>query len=76
MKTNTLYLLLILLLNVTLGGCASLGDKTSRVMLQNPATMEFVKCDVDEWGSSAAYERKDKCVKDYLDQGYVIWGEY
>lgn len=74
MKTR--HLLHVFLLIVILSGCTSFGDKPSRVILQDPATMEFVNCDVDEWGTAASYERNDKCVKDYQKQGYLIWGEH
>lgn len=58
------------------GGCAALTDKPSSVIMQNPETMEFVNCDVDEWGTSKSYARNEQCVEDYKKQGYIVWGEH
>jgi len=57
------------------GGCASLGDKSKKVILQNPETMEFVNCEVDKWGTRRSYATNEQCVKEYQAKGYVIWGE-
>jgi hypothetical protein len=57
------------------GGCASLGDKSKKVILQNPETMEFVNCEVDRWGTRRSYATNEECVKEYQAKGYVIWGE-
>ncbi|MBW1636732.1 MAG: hypothetical protein JRC87_06410 [Deltaproteobacteria bacterium] len=57
------------------GGCASFGDKSKKVILQNPETMEFVDCKVDKWGTKKSFETNEECVKNYQAKGYVIWGE-
>lgn len=75
-EMKTLQWSLIFPLIAILGGCASTGEKPSTVILKNPSTMEFVNCDVDRWGTSASYERNDKCVKEYQEQGYIIWGKH
>ena len=56
-------------------GCASMSDESKSVMLQNPETMEFVKCTVDQWGTSASFARNAQCVEEYKRQGYVVWAE-
>lgn len=73
---KTLHPLLIFSFITLLSGCASFGDSPRRVKLQNPTTLEFVDCDVDKWGTAASYERNNKCVEDYQNQGYIIWGKY
>ena len=55
--------------------CAKMSGESVSVMLQNPETMEFVKCDVDQWGTKKSYAKNEQCVKDYQNQGYVIWAE-
>ena len=39
-------------------GCAKMSDESTSVMLQNPETMEFVKCNVDQWGTKASFAKK------------------
>ncbi len=58
-----------------IGGCASIVGKPRNVILQNPETMEFVNCEVSQWGTIISYEANEQCVKDYQAKGYVIWGE-
>lgn len=72
MIRRILYVWVMLLF---LSGCASFSDKPSKVILQNPQTMEFVNCRVDEWGTSESYRKNEECVQSYIDQGFVIWGE-
>ena len=64
------------LLLVLMGGCGSLSENSRSVILQNPETLEFVNCNVDKWGTFASYARNEKCVEDYENQGYVVWGEH
>jgi len=52
-----------------------MSDEPTAVMLQHPETMEFVKCQVDQWGTKKSFVKNEECVKDYQSQGYVIWGE-
>lgn len=59
-----------------IGGCAGFSGKPTSVILQDPATMEFVNCDVDEWGTAASYQRNEECVEAYKKKGYVVWGEH
>ena len=58
------------------GGCASLYDKPKIVILQDPATMEFVDCEVtDQLVTSQSYSKNDECVESYKKKGYIVWGE-
>lgn len=56
-------------------GCARMSDEPKSVMLQNPATMEFVKCTVDQWGTKASFAKNAECIEEYKRQGYVVWAE-
>lgn len=56
-------------------GCARMSDESTSVMLQNPETMEFVKCTVDQWGTKASFAKNQECIEEYKRQGYVIWAE-
>lgn len=58
-----------------LGSCASMSDESTSVMLQNPETMEFVKCTVDQWGTKASFTKNEECIEEYKRQGYIIWAE-
>ena len=65
----------IVVLLVFASGCARMSDKSKSVMLQNPETMEFAKCTVDQWGTKASFAKNEQCVEEYKRQGYVIWAE-
>lgn len=56
-------------------GCASMSDESTTVMLQHPETMEFVKCDVDQWGTKVSFAKNEDCIEEYKRQGYIIWAE-
>lgn len=63
------------LLLFLISGCAGMSDKATSVLLQNPETMDFVKCTVDQWGTKASYKKNEACVEEYKRQGYVIWAQ-
>lgn len=67
-------LLIIALPMLLLSSC--LADKSSPkvVVLKNPATLDFQNCEVQDWGSKEAYAANKKCVEQWQQQGYVIWG--
>lgn len=65
----------IFLLLFLISGCAGMSGKSKSVMLQNPETMDFVKCTVDQWGTKASYAKNEACVEEYKRQGYIIWAE-
>lgn len=44
-------------------------------MLQHPETMDFVKCEVDQWGTKKSFAKNEQCIEEYKRQGYVIWAE-
>lgn len=52
-----------------------MSDKSTSVMLQHPETMDFVKCDVDQWGTKKSFAKNEQCIEEYKSQGYVIWAE-
>ncbi len=60
---------------LTISGCAAFGDQPTTYIMQNPETMEFVNCVVDKWETEESFAANDKCVKDYQEKGYIIWGE-
>ena len=72
---STVRLLAGCLLLLIVGGCAGFSDKSNRVLLKHPETLEFVSCEVGEWTTKEAYAEMDQCVADYEKKGYVIWGE-
>jgi len=74
MKTLS-YFVLLAAVSFLLFGCARMSDESTSVMLQHPETMDFVKCDVDQWGTKKSFAKKDQCVQSYISQGYVIWAE-
>lgn len=55
-------------------GCAATGDQTKVVVLKHPETLDFQQCSVDDWGSREGFAQKDRCVQQWQEQGYVIWG--
>ena len=57
-----------------LAGCGKQTDK-SVVIMQHPETMDFVKCTVDAWATSASYAKNAQCVEDLKNKGYIVWGE-
>lgn len=65
----------ILLIMLFISGCARMSDKSTSVMLQHPETMDFVKCDVDQWGTKKSFAKNEQCIEEYKSQGYVIWAE-
>ena len=65
----TLFIILLI------SGCAKMSDESTSVMLQNPETMEFVKCDVDQWGTKKSFAENEQCIEGYKRQGYVIWSQ-
>ncbi|PHR30544.1 MAG: hypothetical protein COA36_00630 [Desulfotalea sp.] len=69
------YCILAILVLVFGVACARMSDKSTSVMLQNLETMDFVKCNVDQWGTRASFAKNEKCIEDYKRQGYVIWAE-
>jgi hypothetical protein len=57
-------------------GCASIYGKKKAVILQDPATMDFVECKVnDEWATAASFAKNDECVEEYKKRGFIVWGE-
>ena len=44
------------------------------VLLKHPETLDFQECSVDDWGSREGFASKEHCVKQWQDQGYIIWG--
>lgn len=74
MKTFGLVVASLFLL-LLISGCAKMSDESTSVMLQNPETMEFVKCDVNQWGTKKSFAENEQCIEDYKRQGYVIWAE-
>jgi hypothetical protein len=74
MKTFNLVVVALFITLLTTG-CAKMSDEPTTVMLQNPETMEFVKCDVDQWGTKKSFADNQACVEDYKSKGYVIWAE-
>lgn len=73
MKTHGMKVLLLLTMFFVFG-CAK-SDKSTSIMLQHPETMDFVKCDVDQWRTKSSYAKMDQCVESYRTKGYVIWAE-
>jgi len=72
---KSLQFALLLLILIFAAGCASFKDKPKTIILQNPKTMEFVYCRVDEWGTEKSYNTNEQCAEDYQKQGFRIWGE-
>ena len=70
----TKSILPLLLIPLMLSGCMSMSGKPRVVILQNPQTMEFKNCEVSKLGFEKHYRDNDKCVEEYMNQGYVIWG--
>jgi len=54
--------------------CGKRHGKPTRVVLKHPVTYDFVNCNVDKWQSKESFEANDKCIKEYEDKGYEIWG--
>lgn len=65
----------LFIIGVLVFGCARMSDESTAVMLQHPETMDFVKCEVDQWGTKKSFAKKDQCVEDYKAKGYIIWAE-
>lgn len=65
----------ISLLLFLISGCVGMSEKSTSVMLKNTETMDFVKCNVDQWGTKASYAKNEECVEEYKRQGYVIWAQ-
>ncbi|MFV0436552.1 MAG: hypothetical protein ACK5PS_04060 [Desulfopila sp.] len=59
-----------------LSSCAAEKTASRTVMLKNPQTLDFQSCQVEDWGSEEAYAAKQRCVEQWQQQGYVIWGEH
>lgn len=64
------------LLALSILGCAGKSSTPKKIILQHPETMEFMKCNVGQWGSESAFATNEECVEEYKKQGYVIWGEH
>ena len=60
---------------VLVSGCASFGDQPKKYIMQNPETMEFASCVVDKWETKESFATNDRCVTEYQEKGYIIWGE-
>ena len=75
MRTRVFYIAQTVLLLFLISACAGMSDKSTSVMLQNPETMDFVKCTVDQWGTNASYAKNEVCIEEYKRQGYVIWAQ-
>ena len=76
MKLSMLVLLGVAAIQLILAtGCARMSDEPTSVILQNPATMEFVHCDVGQWATKASFAKNEKCVEDYKRQGFVVWAK-
>jgi len=74
MNTKSLFISLVWLVFVG-SGCAAFQGTPTNVVLKHPQTMDFVDCRVDEYRSKKSYAANEKCIKDYQDKGYVIWGK-
>jgi hypothetical protein len=58
-----------------IAGCAGMSYQPTSVIFQNPTTMEFVQCDVGQWGTKASYAKNEQCVEEYKRQGFVVWAK-
>lgn len=70
----TKKLLLISVLLALLASCAATQGKPRVVIMQNPESMDFQNCKVEEWWNDQAFKDNEECVKGYLKQGYIVWG--
>lgn len=57
-----------------LSSCIANKDQPKTVMLKHPETLDFQKCSVEDWGSNEGYAYKDRCVEEWKEQGYIVWG--
>lgn len=72
---NYLYGLVWAILLVA-SGCGSYSGKAKIVILQDPATMDFVDCEItDQLVTPQSYTKNDECVAAYKKKGYIVWGE-
>ena len=70
----TRLLLCAFFLSAGISGCASFGDQPTTVILKHPETLDFVNCNVDKWGTTKSFSDNEKCVEQYKQKGYVVWG--
>jgi hypothetical protein len=75
MKEELLYAVLTGVLTLVVVGCSGKSTTAKKVILQDPQTMEFVKCNAGQWGSDSPFETNEECIEDYKSKGYIVWGE-
>ena len=68
-------LLVPVLCTLLVTACAATGDRSKVVLLKHPETLDFQQCSVKDWGSRDGFAQKDRCVQQWQQQGYVIWGD-
>lgn len=66
--------ILVISLLFLLCSCMAAKNKPKVVVLQNPDTLDFQNCKVADWGSEKGYQDNEECIKEYQQQGYIIWG--
>lgn len=69
-------LLILAFCSLLLTSCLANKDKSNVVLLKHPETMDFQECSLEDWGSKEAYARKDQCVQQWEEQGYIVWGSH
>lgn len=72
MKLPCLMFLAVIL--IFSGACSMYHGKPTKVILQNPETLEFVSCEVDEWETTRSFADNDKCIDAYKKKGFIVWG--
>lgn len=70
-----MFLLALVAVPFCLGGCTSQSARPALVIMQDPATMEFVNCKVDKWSTIYGHTENEKCVEDLKKKGYIVWAE-